>query len=451
MTRILHIPIEPHTDLATTSFREQLGNLLRIGAPTCMRVVVSGAHLSMIRAVLSDRGLFSARIFTITDLSFFFLLSLSRLISPLASNMKNIHEPSVGTLFQRTLTLSSIASLAIGIAISIAGPLMLTLTQEPNYIISGSYSFFPIYGLALFVDNIQRVTARLLTGLKYVALPLGVECIFFLMDAMLCGKMTDILGMSGVAASYLGTSFLVTAALWIYLSRAAWIKPFELLSRDTTPHEKVDSTLHLTQKGLYISLGVLLNYVPALTLLSCLTVEKANALGPAQVYSMLGGSVMIGLGVGVSTLVASSNRDSHDWKTIAKTGQIVAVSFLAVASLLVILSSKYLVNLFAGAHGSNELESDTAVFFLRMQTIVELLNGLKAISTAIHEADKNTEFPFRYNAFFVGVLNTMLILAAKYMGLNEKIIFSTQLEALHLVMRSPRTYRLYFNPVQNQK
>lgn len=423
----------------------RLIDLLKIGAPVSLRAGVAGIHFAMIRTVLSDRGLFSGSIFAMIDFGISFLFSMSRLASPLAASMQKAHLSSVGTIFQRTLFFASTAAALFGIFLSALGPFFLKLTGESDATISGARFFLPLYAAAMLVDGMHRITSRTLIGLKFALLPLATESIFLLADALLSGKLTDKFGMPGAGLSYLLTALVLTASYWGYLFQAEWMKPFAFFSTAIAPHETVENTANLAKKGLFIALSGVFISLTQLALMYCVGAEVANALGPAQVYSMLFGYAIQGLGIAVSSKIGSL-ADNKEAIQVVKTVQVFSICVSTIASLSVILAADLLVKLFAGKHGGKNINLDDAAFYLRFQTILELLNGLRAISNAAHEAKKNTETPFVCNVGFIGFLNTALIFITKALGCNPKVIYGMQLagvagSAIGLTYNAPRLFQ----------
>lgn len=443
LTTASSVPIITQTQQKSALAR--LADLLKIGAPVSLRAGVAGVHFAMIRAVLSGRGLFSGSIFAMIDFAISFLFSMSRLASPLAASMKELHPASVGTIFQRTLFFASTGAVLFGLLLTALGPFFLKLTGESDAIISGARLFLPLYAAAMLIDGMHRITSRTLIGLKFAWLPLATESAFLLADTALSGKMTDAFGMPGAAASYLLMSIVLITSYWTYLSCTEWMQPFAFFSTATLPHHSVDNTSNLAKKGLFIAVSNVFISMTQLALMYCVGAETANALGPAQVYSMLFGYAIQGLGIAVSSKIGSLT-DTHEAIKIVKTAQIFSIGIAATASLIVVLTADLLVKLFAGEHGKKNINMGDAAFYLRFQTIIELLNGLRAISNAAHEAKKNTETPFRYNVGFIGLLNTTLIFVTRLLACDPKIIYGTQLagvagSALGLTWNAPRLFQ----------
>lgn len=415
-------PSTIQSDLEPVTPWEAWCAISKISAPLYLRSLSMAAQVIAKRIILAKKDQQFIEAFSglaaIEDFIFVFALPSIGYISLRVSQVEGEQDSDpkkVGAVFRSGLLFVGGQILIIG-AVCLSAPLIYRMTQQPDIVIQNSGPYFQTAFFAYSLDFTYRAFVRLIIGLSKPMLPTIADIWEGVLDVSLTYYlvMNPNSHVSDTALAYAIAAGMTLIPFVLYIARLEDLKKYELFQFS---NGIVDFRKIMT-KGVHIGLSASVEYITQFLVLMYCGLSGPIALLAAQtaatisiVNSFLVAAIYEGGGIKTAYYYEKKNVAYRSFGDMT----IIASALHAGACLLPIcFFTEQLAGLMIHRNLLSDDEYQMILYFMRIQSVIDVFNTLKLSSAGVLSACNETGYSFSMSLIWIFFLNSLVVTVLQF-------------------------------------
>ncbi|EKD77632.1 MAG: MATE efflux family protein, partial [uncultured bacterium] len=431
----------------SASNTEIFQSLMKLGSPLILRgLIIAGLQFFLKRIILAkkDEKLLAmySDISSIEGFIFVFLFSGLHVISTMTAsiNASGRDPERIGVLYRQGI-LFGLSLMIPTAALCASASTIFRITHQPEMTIRNADLYFKYSFFAYVMDVLYRAQFPITVGLSEPKSSLIADSAEAILDVLFtyllingkCGFPE--MGVEGAALGYGLAASLTTLSYAGYLYHSPNFKKYKLFSLGDQPFFDWPIFKSILSNGFYTGLnGSLVYLTQMLTTFLCGASSQSALIGleAAGSASYLIETPLSGFTEASIILIGRSKNVNFDY--FKKVGNLTifvgfAYSFLSAVTLLIFSSA--VAQQFMPNTVSNREDFQLVVTFLKLQAVIEIVNGIRNTGFDVLSGCLDTKYPCMLGIGFIFLLNSILVAGSFYLSKqNPLAAFGVQLVGL---------------------